>query len=231
MDKVVVFGNGQPATTNYMYLTHDSPYEVVGFSVDRKYIKEDTLLGLPVVAFEEVESIYPPSEYRMSLCISYRDVNRLKAQKYAEAKAKGYELITYISSKVTSFPSVVVGDNCFIFENVSLGPFVKIGNDVYIGAGSIVGHNSVIKDHCFVGPHAVVLGSTTIEPYCVIGANSTIRDGGITIARECIIAAGASIGRDTKERGVYIGNPAELVPKPSNELGALLTWDVDTKKK
>jgi len=231
MNKVVVFGNGQVATTHYMHLRHDSPYEVAAFTVDREYIKEDTLLGLPVVPFEHVESIYPPSEYKVSVQISYRNVNRVKAEKYAQAKAKGYELITYISSKVTSFPEVVVGDNCFIFENVTLGPFVRIGNDVYIGPGSIIGHHSTIKDHCFVGPHAVILGSTTVEPYCVIGANSTIRDGGITIARECIIAAGVSIGKDTEERGVYIGNPAQLVPKPSNELGPLLTWDVDRKKK
>jgi sugar O-acyltransferase (sialic acid O-acetyltransferase NeuD family) len=214
-----------------MYLTHDSPYEVAGFTVDREYIKEGTLLGLPVVAFEEVESIFPPSEYKMSLCISYRRVNRLKAEKYAQAKAKGYELITYISSRAFTFPGLTVGDNSFIYENASIGPFAKVGNDVFIGPGSIIGHHSVIKDHCFVGPHAVILGSTTIEPYCVIGANSTIRDGGVIVARECIIAAGVSIGKDTRERGVYVGSPAELVPKPSDELGALLTWDVDGKKK
>jgi sugar O-acyltransferase (sialic acid O-acetyltransferase NeuD family) len=227
MDRVVIFGNGQPATMNYMYLTHDSPYKVAAFTVDREYIKEDTLLGVPVVPFEDVESIYPPNDHKMSLVISYRNMNRLKAEKYAQAKAKGYELITYISSKTMTFPGMVVGDNCFILEYSSIGPYARIGNDVFIGSGSIIGHNSIIKDHCFVGPHAVILGSTTVEPYCVIGANSTIKDGGIIIARECIIAAGVTITKDTEERGVYIGRPAELAPKRSNELSTWLTWGVE----
>ena len=226
MEKVVVFGNGQMASLCYMYLSHDSPYEVAAFTVDRKYIKEDTLLGFPVVPFEEIESMYPPDEYRMSVFISYRKLNKLRAEKYAQAKAKGYQLISYISSKATTWPGLVVGDNSFICENSSIGPFVQIENNVFIGSGSVIGHNTVIKDHCFIGPHATILGSCTIEPYCLIGASSTIRDGGITIGKECLIGAGALIFKDTKERGVYIGRSAELVSKSSTELDTLPTWSM-----
>jgi sugar O-acyltransferase (sialic acid O-acetyltransferase NeuD family) len=225
MDKVIVFGNGQTASENYFYLSHDSIYKVAAFTVDRDYIKEDTFLGLPVVPFEDIESIYPPDEFKMSIFISYRKMNSLRAEKYGLAKEKGYQLIGYISSRANTWPGLVVGENSFIFENSVIGPFSKIGNNVVI-AGSFIGHHCVIKDHCFVSPNAVVLGSTTIEPYCLIGANSTIRDGGITIARECIIGAGVYIAKDTKERGVYLNRPAELVPKPSNELGTWLTWPV-----
>ena len=224
MERVIVFGNGQPAEFTYFYLTHDSPYKVAAFTADREYIKEGTLFGLPVVPFEDVESIYSPSEYKMSIPISYRKVNRLRAERYGQAKAKGYELISYVSLKATTWPGLVVGDNSFILENTVIGPFAEIGNNVFIGSGSIIGHHSVIKDHCFVGPHAVILGSTTIEPYCVLGANSTIRDGGVIIARECIIGAGVTITKNTEERGVYINKPPELLPKPSNELTSWLTW-------
>jgi len=226
MDKIVVFGNNEMASVTYMYLSHDSSFEVAAFTVDRKYIKEDTLHGRPVVSFEDVESIYPPSEYQMILALGFRNVNRFRAEKYSQAKAKGYQLISYVSSKATIGPEVVVGDNCFIYENSVIGPFAKIGNDVIIGVGSLIGHHSVIKEHCFVGPHVVALGSTTIEPNCVIGANSTIRDGGIIIARENIIGAGALINQNTRERGVYIGSPAKLAPKNSNELSTWLTWGV-----
>ncbi len=226
MQKVIVFGNGQGATINYMTLTHDSPYDVVAFTVDRKYIKEDRLLGLPVIAFEDVEFVYPPNEHKMSIFISYRKMNRVRAEKYDQAKAKGYQLINHISSKAATYPDLIIGDNCFIYENSSIGPFTTIGNDVFIGSGCVIGHNSVIKDHCFVSPHAVILGSTTIEPYCLIGANSTVRDGGIIIARECIIGAGASISQNTQEQGVYIGNPAKLAPRKSNELSTWLTWGI-----
>lgn len=230
MDRVIIFGNGQEAEMNYIYLTHSSPYEVAAFTVDRAYIKEDMLLGLPVVPFEDIESVYPPDEFKMSLLISYRKLNRLRAEKYDQAKAKGYELISYVSPKAVTWPGLVMGDNCYIAENSVICPFAEIGNNVFIGAGSLVGHHSVIKDHCFVAPHAVILGSATIEPYCLIGANSTIRDGGVIVARECIIGAGVSITADTREKGVYINRAAELLPKPSNELSTWLTWSVKSHK-
>ena len=226
MQKVILFGNGQPAEVNYFYLTHDSRYEVTAFTVDEAYIKQSTLLGLPVVPFESVESTYSPAEYKMSLMISYRNMNMFKAKKYAQAKTKGYELINYVSSRASVWPGLVLGDNCFVNDNSCILPFTRIGNDVWIGPGSIIGHHTVIGDHCFIGPNAAILGSTTVGPYCIIGANSTIRDGGITIARECIIGAGVYVAKDTKERGVYINRPAEPLPKPSNELSTWLTWPV-----
>lgn len=225
MAKIVIFGATDAALLYHFYLTHDSPHEVVAFTVDRNFIKEATLCGLPVVPFEDIESTYPPSDYKMLVAIFYGRVNRTRAEKYAQTKAKGYELVSYVSSKAVTWPGLVVGDNCFIGENCSIGPFVQIGNNVSISAGSVVGHDSVIKDHCFIAAHTVMSGCVTIEPYCFLGGNSTINND-VTIARECIIGAGVAINKSTQERGVYVGTPAELLPKPSNVLGQWLTWPV-----
>jgi sugar O-acyltransferase (sialic acid O-acetyltransferase NeuD family) len=217
MAKIVIFGNQQIASVGYFYLTHDSSHEVVAFTVDREYIKEDTLFDLPVVPFEEVKALYPPDEFKMSVMISYRRVNKLRAEKYYQAKDKGYELISYVSSRATTWPELMIGDNCFIFEDNVIQPFVEIGNNVIMWSGNHIGHHTVIKDHCFLASHIVVSGSVTIEPYCFLGVNATLRDN-ITIARECVIGAGALILQDTQERGVHIGQKAKLIPKPSNEL-------------
>lgn len=216
-NRVVIFGVTNQAMMSHFYLTHDSPYEVAAFTVDRDFIKEKTLFGLPVVPFEDIESSYPPSEYKMLVAVLFSRMNRTRAEKYYLAKGKGYELISYISSKATTWPGLVVGDNCFIKENTVIQPFVEIGNDVIITCGSMISHHVVIKDHCFVGDQAVLLGGVSLEPYCVVAANSTIRDY-VTIARECMVGAGALILKDTQERGVYKGTPAELLPKRSDEL-------------
>lgn len=220
MEKVVVFGNGEIASVTHFYLTHDSPYEVAAFTVDREFMKQEQFIELPVVPFDEVEVIYPPDRFKMFVPISYRSVNKLRAEKYYQAKAKGYQLISYISSKATIWPGLVIGDNCFIFENNVIQPFVKIGNDVILWSGNHIGHHTVIKDHCFIASHVVISGSVTIEPYCFLGVNSTLRDG-ITIAKECVIGAGALILEDTQEKGVYTGSPAHLLPKPSDELSRI----------
>jgi sugar O-acyltransferase (sialic acid O-acetyltransferase NeuD family) len=223
MQKVVLFGSGQMAVMICFYLTHDSSFEVAAFTVDGEHIKEETLLGFPVVPFEDIERDYPPDEFVMSIPISYRGANQLRAEKYQQAKAKGYRLINYISSRAATWPGLVIGDNCFVLEGCIVQPFAEIGNNVFMGCSSLVGHHCVIGDHCFLAPGAVTLGFVQVGPYCFLGANSTIRDG-ITIASECLIGAGVHITRNTQEKQVYIGTPTEPLAKRSDELRQWLTW-------
>lgn len=131
-------------------------------------------------------------------------MNKLRAEKYADAKAKGYELISYICSKSVYWEELQLGDNCFIFENQTIQPFVKIGNDVIIWSGNHIGHHVTISDHCFITSHVVISGHTKIGSYCFLGVNATIRDD-IEIAPECLIGAGTIIMKNTKPREVYIG--------------------------
>ena len=211
MGKLIIFGIGEIADIAHFYLTHDSAYKVVAFTVDKEFLpKEKEHEGLPVIDFAEIESSYPPQKYRMFLPISYKDVNKNRAEKYFQAKQKGYKLISYVCSKATTWPGLEVGENCFIFENNVIQPFVKIGNNVIIWSGNHIGHHSIIKDHCFISSHVVISGHVTVEPYCFLGVNSTLRDN-IKVARECVIGAGAIITKDTVEKGVYYGSGANIL--------------------
>lgn len=221
MKKVVIFGVSGAAIQCHFDLTNDSPHEVVAFTVDRSYMKDNELLGLPVVPFEDVKSIYPPADFNMLVAIYASGVNRTRAAKYEQAKAKGYELISYVSSKAITWPGMVIGDNCCISEGAICKPFVEIGNDVLVMTGALVGHYSVIKDHCFIASRATLLGGVTVEPYCVIGANATILDA-VTVARDCVIGAGAVIHENTLEKGIYKVNPPSLLPLSSDKMRNIL---------
>ena len=220
MEKVIIFGNSVYAEHVYFLLTHDSPYSVVAFTVDRDYIRQEKLFGLPVVPFDIVETLFSPSECNMIVSLGFQRVNRLREEKYIQAKIKGYNLINYICSKAITWPGMVMGDNCTIGEGGIINPFVKIGNNINIGCGTVIGHHSVIKDHSFISPGATLLGGVTVEEYCLIGANATIKEG-VTIARDCIIGAGATITKSTREKQIYADRPPELYPRRSDELR---TW-------
>ncbi len=202
MAEVVVFGTGQWADLAHFYLTHDSPHKVVAFTLDRAYLKDTYHLGLPVVAFEEVEESYPQDSFEMFIPISFKKMNHLRADKYGEAKQKGYRLISYVSSKSTTWPNFACGDNCFIFEDNTIQPFVEIGNNVVLWSGNHIGHHTTVGDHVMVTSQVVISGACTIEPYCFFGVNSTVRDETV-VARETLVGAGATILRDTKEFEIY----------------------------
>jgi len=217
MRKVIVFGAGDIAQLAHFYLTQDSDYEVVAFTVDRNYLTADHFCDLPLIAFDEVEQSYSPQTYSMFVAISYAKVNTVRAEKYQQAKQKGYKLITYISSKATHWSDTQIGDNCFIFEDNTIQPFVKIGNNVTIWSGNHIGHHAEIGDNCFITSHVVISGGVKIQNNCFIGVNSTIRDH-VVIAANCVIGAGSLILKDTQENGVYTAIAAELSKVPSHRL-------------
>src|SRR6476646_5018696 len=217
MAKVVIFGTSQWAELAHFYLTHDSPHEVVAFTLDRDYLEEKQFKDLPVIAFDELEQHYPPAEYRLFIPISFKRMNHARAQKYEEAHARGYSMISYVSSKATIWPGFKCGENCFIFEDNTIQPFVELGNDIVMWSGNHIGHHSRIKDHVMITSHVVISGCCTIEPFCFFGVNATVRDETI-VARETLVGAGVVILKDTKEFEVYKAVAAEPAGFRSDEL-------------
>lgn len=217
MAKLIIFGAGDIARLAHYYFTRDSEHQVIAFTVDEKYRQGDTFLDLPLVSFEEVTNSYPPDEFKMFVALSYARMNKLREEKYYAAKEKGYELVSYISSRCSFLTDHPVGDNCFILEDNTIQPFVRIGNDVTLWSGNHIGHDATIEDHCFLASHIVVSGYVRIGNNCFIGVNATLRNS-ITIAPETLIGAGAVIMKDTVPKGVYLPPRGELSKKTSDEI-------------
>jgi sugar O-acyltransferase (sialic acid O-acetyltransferase NeuD family) len=217
---VVIFGDGDFAKVAAVYLAKDSPYQVVAYTVNEAFLKQKEFRGRPLVPFESLERTYPPEQFAMFVAIGFSRVNRARAEVYGACKARGYEMIRYISSKAVQWGEIEVGDNCFVFENNVIQPFVKIGNDVILWSGNHIGHDAVIEDHCFVASHAVISGNCRIGEYSFVGVNATLRDG-VVIGPKCVIGAGALIVKDTEREGVYKGVASERAAVPSNRLRGL----------
>jgi len=217
LNKIIIFGNEEFAEVAHFYFTKDSTYDVVAFTANERFIKNQELFGLPVIPFEKIEEKYPPSEFSMFVAIGYSKVNKVRAKVFDDAKSKGYNLVSYVSSKATKWEEVKMGENCFILEDVTIQPFVSFGDDVIVWSGNHIGHHTKIGNHCFITSHVVISGNVRIEDYCFLGVNSTIRDG-IKIAKSCIIGAGAVILKDTKEKEVYTTKGTQLLPIKSDQL-------------
>lgn len=223
MEKLILFGNGVFAQHVHYLVTHDGAFDVAAFTVDGAFIGADRLSGLPVVPFENVEALYPPSTHRMLVAVSFQRVNRLREEKYLQAKRKGYRLAGFRSSRASTYPDLTMGENSIVLESAVIGPFVTIGDNVVVASGAIIGHHTIIADHCFVSPGAVILGGARVDAYCLIGANATVKEE-VTVARECLVGSGVDITRDTRERGVYLNPPPVLHSRRSDELLTWLTW-------
>lgn len=214
---LVIFGFGDIAQLAHYYFSTDSSYEVVAFTVDENFITETTFCNLPVIAFEKITQCYPPSHYELFLALGYAKVNALRREKYFAAKELGYKLASFVSSKSTVLNNGQIGENCFVFEDNTVQPFVTIGNNVTLWSGNHIGHHSIIRDHCFIASHVVISGGVDVGEQCFIGVNATLRDH-ITIGAKCVIGAGTLLLTDAEPEGLYIGTGTERSSIPSTKL-------------
>ena len=217
MKKAIIFGTGDFGQIVHFYLKNDSNYEVIAFTANQSYINADKLLGLPILPFENIESVFPPSKFEMFIAVPYSKMNKVREKIFNEAKEKGYKLLTYINSKAIVCADIEIGENCFVLENNVIQPFVKIGDNVILWSGNHIGHHSRIDNNCFVASHVVISGKVRIEKNCFIGVNATVRDG-ITIKKECIIGAGTVILDNTKEKQVYTTSSTKLLDITSDKI-------------
>ena len=214
---LVIFGTGDIAQIAKYYFDTDTKLKVVAFTVDRAFLPGNTFEDLPVVPFEELEETYPPGKFLLFIALSYTNLNQIRAKKYDEAKNKGYTLTSYVSSRCTYLSQFSPGDNCFIFEDNTIQPYVKIGSNVTLWSGNHVGHHSTIEDHNFISSHVVISGHCHIESFCFLGVNATLHNK-VRIAKETVIGAGAIISKSTKPKEVHLPAKGSLFTKKSDEI-------------
>jgi sugar O-acyltransferase (sialic acid O-acetyltransferase NeuD family) len=207
MAKVIIFGNGHTAELAHYYLTNDSKHEVIAFTVTSNLISQNSFMGLPLIAFEEVNTLYPPSEYDFFAPASGKNMSIPRRNFYEEIKAKGYRLISYVHSKAVTHDNPI-GDNCFILELVNLQPFVAVESNVVIWSNVHIGHHSTIGSHSFIVSGSVISGSCKIGEHSYIGPNSTILQD-LTLAEGTFVSTNSVLRESTEAWSVYDGNPAK----------------------
>ena len=203
MAKLVLFGTGRGAAVAHRFLTSDTDHDIAGFTVDGHYVTESTHRGLPLVAFEEVEKRFPPDGFRMLILLGYQGMNGLRAQKFREAKAKGYTLGSYVASDIFRAEPIKVGENCFILDNQSISLDVTIGDDVVMWSSNHIGDRTEIKDHAWVSSHVTVAADVTIGERAFLGIGATITNG-VRIGLGCFVGANVLATSDTSDGSVLI---------------------------
>lgn len=119
--------------------------------------------------------------------------------------------------------------NCYLAENVFIGPFVevqtgaRIGKNTKVQSHSFICEGVIIGSDCFIGHGVMFINdtfenngpangdktkwrNTEISDRVFIGSNATILP--VKICEDVIIGAGAVITKDITKPGTYSGNPA-----------------------
>lgn len=205
MKKLVLFGLGKIADVAYQHFLRDGGYEVVALCCDRAWIGKGQALSstLPVVAFEDVEAQYPPDEHEMFVALGYHELNKLRARRVQDAKAKGYRLASYVSPRADVGSWFEVGENCLILDGVGIQPGARVGNNVSIWNHSLIGHHAVIGDDVWIAAGATIGGMAEVGQSSFIGLNATL-GGELTLGADCFVGAGALVLKSAPDKSVFV---------------------------
>ncbi len=204
MPKLIIFGTGKIGQVAYHHFKTDSAFEIVAFATDRIYLPESgECEGLPVYAFEDIETHLAPADHTMFVAVGYQQMNGLRAERFTQAKEKGYATTSYVSSQNKHLTRDQLGENCFVMSGEPLQPKAKIGDNCFIWTNALVGHHSTVGDHCWITSGVVIGGNTTIGDSCFLGLGATVGHE-ISVGERCMIGAGALLIKDVQKEGVYI---------------------------
>jgi sugar O-acyltransferase (sialic acid O-acetyltransferase NeuD family) len=214
---LVLFGVGELAEVAAYYFETEMDRPIAAFTVDASHAREATFLGRPVVAFEALADKLGPDACDMFVAIGYSGVNALRRDKCLAAKARGYQLASYVSSRASIASNARFGWNAFVLEDNTVQPFVTVGNGVTLWCGNHIGHHATIGDFVFISSHVVISGGVKVGERTFMGVNSTTNDH-ITIGARCVIGSGSIVTKDVGDEGVLSMEPAKLSPVPSRRL-------------
>lgn len=206
MEKVIIAGTTNFSTMMKSILEKDNEAEVIAFTVNKEYIHESCLQGIPVVAFEELDNLYNKEDYSILLAIGYSKMNDNRKHFFNACKEKGYSLYTYISKRAIVY-SDEIGEGAMILPGSFVGPEVKIGKGTILHLHAYASHNITIGDFCYFAGGSMFGGDVTIGNNCFTGLNSSLKNG-ITLADRTFVSANSFVNRDTKFGLGYIGSPA-----------------------
>lgn len=216
-NNLVIVGTGLFSELAKVYFEEYTNYRVVAFTCHSKFKKDNTIYGKPLYELETLKDKCAIETHNIFVAIGYGKMNKLRQAVYEEVKEIGYTCVSFIHPDVKIWPSTILGDNVFIFENNTIQPFTCIGSNTILWSGNHIGHHSKIGNHCFISSHVVVSGSCDIGNNVFIGVNATLRDG-LKLGDETLIGAGTIIMKDTKPKEVYISKRTKQYHLNSSEI-------------
>ncbi|MBL4810820.1 MAG: acetyltransferase [Rhodobacteraceae bacterium] len=220
MKDIVIFGTGAMAEVVSVYLEQDSDFNIVGYTLDAAYRKDDSFNGKPLVDWETLEQHFAPDQVLLFGPLTYQKMNTVRRDRYLEGKARGYRFATFIHPGSHIYTDKI-GENCLILEANVIQPFASIGDNVIIWSTNHIGHHVSIGDHCFIASQVGIAGNTSIGQECYLAGQVGVAHG-LTVGDRCAVLNAAYVGKNLKDGAVITGDNGTLKPFDSTRLHGLI---------
>lgn len=192
MRQIIIFGITDFARELTYYLETDSGDQVVAYTLNKEYIKEETFNGRKLIPYEDLHQFYSKDDVEILITIGYRQMNDIRKNIFQMCKKDNWKIASFIHSSVRNM-SIRMGEGNIILENVDLRYESEIGDGNILLTGTCISHNTKIGNfNYFVGGH--------IGGYSVAGNNNfvgirSIIQNNVNIGDYNVIDAGVCLSK------------------------------------
>lgn len=219
MDKIVIFGATQFSSMLHQIIERESAAKIVAYTINENYISDKSIKHYnkyPLVPFEEIENIYPPSDYKILNSIGYLKMNSIRQSTTGNCINKGYEIFSFISKDARVF-SDLNGIGNIVLPGAFIGYDVEVGNSNIFYTGCLLTHHVKVKNNSFIAAGCTIGGYVTIGSNCFLGLNSTIKNR-VNINDYSLVGASTYISKDTEAYSVYVPERSFKLEKLSTDI-------------
>ncbi len=200
MEKLVIIGLGSTARHLTSFINHHKLFDVVGYAVDKEYIKSDDFLGKPIYPLEYLARYIDKNCVKLFIAMLWNKLNSERRDLYNNLKCQGFTFANVVSP-TAQVRSEIRGDNSWIHDYVVIQNDTVLGSNNMIMTQTLIGANVKMGSHCFCGAKSTIGGGCTVGDQTFIGINSTIFDDRI-VGKKCIVGACVAVKRNLPDYSV-----------------------------
>lgn len=197
MRNLIIFSDTTFAERLFKYISFEGRDKVIAFTQEQNFISKRELQGLPVIPFEDLETLN--SEFEIVIGIGYTQMNNLKKKVYDLCVNKGYKVATYISTNAMVYTNDIQ-EGCFLAPGAIVGPGCKLGKANFLASSAVLSHDNEIGNFNYISTNAVFGGFSKVKDNCFFGLHSTIQDG-IDIASNNLFGSAVNVLKSVNTSG------------------------------
>lgn len=159
-------------------------------------------MGYPIVGLcDEIEKL---NDGKTDFIIGIGQ--NITRQRIAEQYAVNWKTLIHPSAQIAT--NATIGQGTVVMAGAVINASATVGAHCIINTGAIVEHDNILKDYVHISPNAALGGTVHIGQGTHIGIGATVSNN-IDICEKCTIGAGAVVVKNIREKGTYIGIPAD----------------------
>jgi sugar O-acyltransferase (sialic acid O-acetyltransferase NeuD family) len=205
--QLFVFGDTSYAQLVATYAAQDSAFDVVGFTVDKAFLKTDEIGGLPILPFEELLNA-PDQAQAVFVACGYRNV-RMRASLFERIATHGFIMPNIFAPNCYVAPGASLGHNNIVMPGAVVEHNVQLGDNNIVWSNATLCHDATFGSHNFVAANATVGGHVRVGSRNFLGFSSTIEQYR-QMGDENLLGAMSFLHKDAHDHQRWLGMPAKL---------------------